>query len=202
MFDLAIEISNMTQDDCTPNKMLSLFARHQFYCSEYGSRQGFEEYAYVGGRYFLFKEGAFPPAEASKFTVFPSQSDFSTLLWNEIKEFQQELREIFDSIIENKQLLPNIARKLVDGLELRLKTIQTDDKFQYRFEFETESSTFEWHVLAREFALPLYHGEGDKLARIRKCPECGTYFYAPDIRKTFCSVKCRNANAYKAKTQQ
>lgn len=202
MFDLAIEISNMTQDDCTPDKMLSLFVRHKFYQTVSGARRGFEEHVYIGGRYFLFREGAFPPAELMGNTVSHSDSQFSSLLWNEIEKFQKKIHTIFDSIIVNKRLLPDIVERFVNDLSLRLKAMRAVDKFKYEFTLDTTSPEFEHDVLAREFAIPLYHGEGEKLARIRKCPECGTYFYAPDIRKTFCSVKCRNANAYKAKTQQ
>ena len=57
-------------------------------------------------------------------------------------------------------------------------------------------------LIFHEIVLPILSGKGEMFSRIRKCPECGAYFYASDIRKTFCSVKCRNANAYKKKVKE
>ena len=210
--ELGLYLANMEEKDCDRRELLQMMAKYGIYPTVAGQKRGFENSIYCedGKIIALIDDDAYSHliknlgnVTGEKLVFLPSDKDYGDFLWHCIENVRDELREWYDSMIENNGVNFEHINKTTSALKIRIMAISpTSDPWQPQMGMEFDSSTFKAFVISREIILPLFRNEGHEFQRIRRCPECGTYFYAKDIRKVFCSNGCRSTNAYKAKTQQ
>lgn len=210
MFDLAIEIANMKQEECSEKSIQNLFARHGIWASEDGYERGFEPYWWNNdgnekGVYALFFDSQIAhdhiiyttskkieKEQKIKRALAPGEQGFDGSLWRVVSEVQAEIRNLFNEFISGYPC-PEKIKKLFKDLSLKVRYIDNpEDKWSPVIELEGDHKSVKNLILSREIIFPFYRGEGHLFQRIRRCPECGNYFFAKDVRKTYCSEKCRN----------
>jgi len=205
--DLAIEIANMKQEDCTARNIQNLIARHRMWVSQAGYEAGYETYWWDKNEKgeelsLLF----YTPQPGSLFgkvremqrpgcgyiVLCPGDDNYEATLWEAVSSVQKTIRALFDNFISG---LPDIEmlQTLCKQMSLQPFFEKTNNPWIPQIVAPVDRSTATKLILSREIVIPFIHGIGENFQRIRCCPECGDYFYAKDIRKTYCEEKCRNS---------
>ncbi|QTO41333.1 hypothetical protein [Desulfovibrio desulfuricans] len=206
--ELGLYLANLKEADCNQRDLLKIMAAHGIFHTVAGQKRGFEtsifaenghQYSLVEDEYAVEMKKAFGP----EFMTLPSDEGYQAGLWACVGAVGAELRSWYDGIAAEGGFDVARVQELTSNLNVRVAVLsKTPDPWQPQMGMNFDGSNFKTIVLSREIVFPLFRNEGHEFQRIRRCPECGTYFYAKDIRKVFCSNGCRSTNAYKAKAQQ
>lgn len=208
MFSLAIELSNIKKSECKHPAIRNMFARHNLYVSQAGAEAGSEHYWWTGeknkGIAFIFLErpasddivyemGLAAEKETGKKRMLcPGDEGYNEYLWDKVSNVQEKIRVFFDKFIQGDPATEEF-QKLCDEYHMKIRFRDaTDDPWIPSLEMTYDDTSTERLIISREIVATFYNGLGPLFQRIRRCPECGDYFYAKDIRKTYCSEKCRN----------
>ena len=204
MFDLAIEITNMKKSECTPQAIQNLFARYGISYTQKGADVGYEDHWFGDGKYIFFdrenpfykKLAATPEGTTiltSKIPTYaPGDEHFAEVLWAAVSNVQEKIRAFFDKFIQDDPATEEL-KKICDNYRMRIFFHGvTDNPWRPSLGMLYDNSSVERYIISHEIVATFYRGEGELFQRIRRCPECGNYFYAKDVRKTYCSEKCRN----------
>lgn len=203
MFDLAIEIANMKKSECTPQAIQNLFARYGIYRSQKGQEVGYES-SWFDDNIFIFfnKEDTLYKALAANKAI-PGQEDgcayyapgdkhYAEVLWAKVSDVQEKIRALFDKFIHGDPATEEL-KEICDNYKMRICFYAvTENPWRPNLGMIYDDSSVERYIISHEIIAIFYRGEGELFQRIRRCPECGKYFYAKDVRKTYCSEKCRN----------
>lgn len=215
MFELALEIANMTEKRCTPEELVRLMAIHKIYRTEAGERQGFDtSFATEQGNVYLTlpepgivkmvnRYRSDPDCDHQHDVLLPSDEGYRQKLWERVRAIRDEIRSWFDDFIENECVDFQRVKDCMKDMTIKVVAYaETDDPWQPDMGMSFDHGTLKSYIISHEIIWTLYRNAGNEFQRIRRCPECGKYFYAKDLRKVFCSTKCRNANAYKLRKEQ
>lgn len=206
MFELGLEFANIEREDCTAPKMLRIFATHGIYFTKKGQQDGFEQWFYYNCMHIaLINDCAFINDIRSKqntvrlreTTAIPSDSWYDESLWEAVSTVQSQLRAFYDEAIKYDRIPIDTVRAIYNDLKPPVYISgSTEDPWQVEIGIDCRRNNLLELILSQEIVEPIYKGLGREFQRIRRCPKCGRYFYAKDIRKLFCSTKCKNAHMY------
>lgn len=207
MFELSMAIVNMGKAECTPERVLQLHKDNQVYFSQAGYEAGYEDKLITRDKKWLF---LIPTEKFCDFKIaspdaifYPADPEHSNMLWDEIKAVKDELTSLFDSFIDG-QVPSSRFDELCDEFSIKFKVFENKtNPWQPNIKPSDDGiATFFEYVLCHEILFKFLSSEGEQFKRIRRCPECGKYFFAEDSRKIFCSSQCKGNNFYRLKMKK
>jgi len=202
MLKIAMQIANMTEEQCTAENIQSIVMRCGYYQSMAGEERGFELGMFdCEGNLLVLTENDFHRNLKEK-VFFPGDPNYNNLLWQEIGRIKKELVELFDSFIDD-----NVPFSKLEAIckEISPKVVfyaPGANEWDPQMGMTFDNRTLRNFVLSQEIIWPFFRYEGEQFKRVGRCPECGTYFFADNIRKMFCSASCKGHNFYRTKKEK
>lgn len=202
MFELSLRILSFTRETATLSEIEKLMEDFsaELKCNSEGNRF-FPAVADTGKLLLFYPNGGDTPESARNMNggVYCDDPDFNSFMWQAVEAIQKELKEWFDGFIVGKVDVSRL-QELQNNLKIEYLIFEDkDDPFNPSVFPNVLTSDVKFRVLAHEILDPFIKGNGHLFKRIRRCPECNTYFYAEDIRKMFCSQQCKGNNFYRTK---
>ncbi len=203
MLEFAIAIANMARKECTAEYVQELIKEHGYYCSMAGEKLGYEEFFHdKDGKWIILSSletyQSIKDSSPGR-VVMPYEANYELALWTEISRIQDELILWFDDFIEGIVPFERLSNLCNDISPKVIVYGPGADQWHPDMGMTFSSKTLFDYILSREIIWPFFRKEGGSFKRVRKCPECGKYFYAEDTRKVFCSGQCKGLNFYRAK---
>ena len=197
MFKLSFRILTFTQETATLSEVKKLLEDFSTELNlEKESDCFFSAVADTGKLILFYPEMDQPGGKRMNGGVYCDDPGFNAFLWKAIQAIQEELKEWFDDFIYGKVSVPRL-QELQKNMKMEYLIIDSGDPFSPSIFPNVLTSDIKFRVLAHEILDHFIKGNGHLFKRIRRCPECGTYFFAEDIRKMFCSTDCKGHNFYK-----
>lgn len=202
MLDLSLRIANMTPKDCTVDAVLEIIKESGHIPNAKGD---YNLYFRDGEKIIFLSVDDFSVLAAARHpdnSALPSDKNYHEVLWGAISNIQAEIRFFFDAF-NNGDVPIEAVQSLYDELDVKTVLIENaDNKWLPHKAMDANVKTLRNHLLATEIVWPFFKDRSEAFQRVRRCPECGKYFYAKDIRKIFCSQDCKGANFYRLKKKK
>lgn len=204
MLELALAIANMKKTDCTSNNLINIFAKNGVYWTERGKEIGFDTSFSTKNYHVALMENdplcklyARNKSDLDKETrdkyIIPGENDYENKIQKAVGQVRKEIRTWLEYIVENNGIDYQRLKGFLDKNKMAIVAFsETDNPFQPNIGISYGLPELENYIIAREFIWPIFKHEGDRLSRLRQCPECNDFFFASDIRSVYCSRKCRN----------
>jgi len=200
--ELLLRFANMREEDCTPEWLLGLYKEFGIMHSMAGDTRGYEHFIITSGmpgyRFFMVDDDP-TPLEMEVFGLRRVSSldvRFQLLLWPQLSKCRDAIR----------QQLDNYASGIID-IDY-LNSLMGDTTFRFSSSLDTwkpkleskgySTGTIEDYICKLEIIDMFLCARGDEFSRVRKCANCGKYFYATHKNnRLFCSKQCKSAYHYR-----
>ena len=140
-------------------------------------------------------KGSAPPNMQFIFerSIFPGQPGYDEKLLGFMEPIKQELGFWCENFSEGRvpfDRLQKMCTELNPRIVVRHETLSSWNPY---FDIDLGPlANFKNFVLSRFLIAPFFRGEGESFQRIKKCPVCGSFFFAERLGRGFCSNACRN----------
>lgn len=198
--DLLLDFLNLDEEDMTPEGLGRFYAAQGIRHSLAGDARGHEAWL----RTTQAPDLCFPFAEDEDLKrlwgesyVSPTAEAFKAILRPLLVQSRDKLRAIVDQFsagnVDLGVLISLLHESGIEGFTF----LDSGDKWKPTVDYIYKASSIEQHVIAQGVIAPFFYGRGEEFSRVRKCQECGKYFFAKYKNKTFCSKKCINSYNYR-----
>jgi len=179
--------------------MEAYIKKHNIFFTVGGQEKGGERAVIIDKNkrryYFSFDKMEFFNEEEKKLWYLPS-TESEKILAEMLKAIRKKYRDFLDSCIGGKPDIDFINDLIAQFEAGDLKAVQVDN-FKFAFDLQLTPQNFEQYIDAFEILYPIWRGEDETFAKIKKCKFCRKYFYAISLKSKFCELKCRNAFNYR-----
>ena len=201
MFEMSIKFANLCENECSAENIQEIIKQFGCFMSLAGEKRGYDHDFYDSKGNLIVLTIELTHLDSKKAnpdkTFLPGDPDHKRHLWQAILRIKEELAMWFDGFIENKVPFDKLKSLFLEINPSLVVLAEGKTPWQPQMGMTLGSGSLREFVLAREILLTFSRGKGEQFKRIRKCPECGKYFFAHDVRKTFCSPHCKGANFYR-----
>jgi len=134
--------------------------------------------------------------EAEKELYLLPSAENEKVLSKLLKASQKEYCDFLDSCISGKPDVDFINGRLHQFSYNSLMLTQVDN-FKFAFDIQFSPMNLEQYIDVYSIIYPVWRGQAETFARVKKCKKCESYFYAISLKAEFCQRKCRNAFNYR-----
>ena len=205
---LALDLANLKKEDCVPEVLQALI-------SEYDIRTGF-------GNRLRPDNFIFPRDKSRKQIIYltdvpaelfaervglPSDPDHLSNIWEVVLEVKEELVKILGGFAEGRMVdLDWLTKAYWNTTEMNVFKMSGDNDWIPEFiPFNIKDIYSFYDAVLRKAIVDVFLArKGEDFKRVRRCSyeKCGQFFFAADLRKSFCGSTCKNKSNYeKAKPQ-
>jgi hypothetical protein len=129
--------------------------------------------------------------------IFPGDDGFDDGLWASVEEIQEEAERILGNFADEKPVDTAWLSKLfIDTADKNFFEPDPIDELNLNFIPVKPAKNLSFYNAVLRFGLVDFfiRGEGREFRRIRRCRNCGTFFFAKDLRRIFCTTRCKNSH--------